>query len=92
MSRIAAVSRTLRVTTCSFTKPCHTSPYSGPSEVRPRVAFSPTKPHSLAGMRVEPPPSLACAAGTNPAATAAPAPPLEPPVEWLVFQGLRLGP
>ena len=32
-------------------------------------------------MRIEPPPSLACAIGTMPAATAAAEPPLEPPVE-----------
>ena len=34
----------------------------------------PTSPHTLAGMRIEPPPSLPCANGTSPAATAAPGP------------------
>ena len=43
-------------------------------------------------MRIEPPPSLACAIGTIPAATAAAEPPLDPPVEWSVSQGLRAGP
>ena len=43
-------------------------------------------------MRIEPPPSLACATGTIPDATAAAEPPLEPPVEWSRFQGLRVGP
>ena len=43
-------------------------------------------------MRMEPPPSLACAAGTMPDATAAAEPPEEPPVEWSVFHGLRDGP
>jgi hypothetical protein len=33
------------------------------------------------GMRLEPPPSWACASGTMPAATAAADPPEEPPVE-----------
>src|SRR5207302_11505552 len=60
--------------------------------MRARDGFRPTTPHSLAGMRIEPPPSLACAAGTMPAATAAAEPPLEPPVERLGSQGLRVGP
>ena len=41
---------------------------------------------------MEPPPSLAWATGTIPEATAAPEPPLEPPGECSVFQGLRVGP
>src|SRR4051794_30880605 len=68
------------------------SPISGPSEIRCRVGFNPTRPHSLAGMRIEPPPSLACATGTIPEATAAAEPPLEPPVERERSHGLRLGP
>ena len=51
----------------------------GPTGVRPRVGLSPNRPQHEAGMRIEPPPSLACAIGTMPAATAAAAPPLEPP-------------
>ena len=47
------------------------SPISGPQLTRPRVGSSPTSPHSLAGMRMEPAPSVACATGTRPAATAA---------------------
>ena len=43
-------------------------------------------------MRIEPPPSEAWAKGRMPVATAAPAPPLEPPGVLSVFQGLRLGP
>lgn len=42
-------------------------------------------------MRMEPPPSLACATGTAPAATRAALPPDEPPAEWPVFHGLRTG-
>ena len=41
---------------------------------------------------MEPPPSLAWAIGTMPEATAAPEPPLDPPVECPGSQGLRLGP
>ena len=91
-SSSAAVSRTLRVTTPSQTRPPTQSPSSGPNEVRPRDGFNPTSPHSLAGMRIEPPPSFACAAATRPAATAAADPPLEPPVEWPRFHGLCVGP
>src|SRR5689334_13863553 len=43
-------------------------------------------------MRIEPPPSFACAIGTNPAATAAAEPPLDPPVVRVVSQGLRDAP
>ena len=43
-------------------------------------------------MRIEPPLSVACVAGKIPLATAAAAPPLEPPALCSVFQGLRVGP
>ena len=46
----------------------------------------------LAGMRIEPPPSPACATGTMPLATAAAEPPLEPPELRVVSHGLRVGP
>src|SRR5436190_23630608 len=90
-SRIAAASLTLRVTAPSIVPPAQPSPTSGPSLTRPRVGLSPTSPHSLAGMRIDPPPSLACATGTMPLATAAAAPPEDPPVECPVFHGLRAG-
>ena len=48
-------------------------------------------PQKLAGMRIEPPPSLPVAMGHRYAATAAAAPPLDPPGVWSVFQGLRPG-
>ena len=48
-----------------------TSPITGPSGLRPRVGLRPTRPQHEAGTRIEPPPSLACASGTIPAATAA---------------------
>src|SRR5213596_2413222 len=67
-------------------------PASGPGETRPRDGLSPNRPHSLAGMRMDPPPSLAWAMGTMPEATAAADPPLEPPAERDVSHGLRVGP
>jgi hypothetical protein len=69
------------VTAPSIVLPAHASPVIGPWLTRPRVGLSPTSPHSLAGMRMEPPPSLACATDTMPDATAAAEPPDEPPVE-----------
>src|SRR3972149_5998362 len=59
---------------------------------RPRLIFIPNTPQQDAGMRIEPPPSLACAIGTIPLATAAAEPPLDPPVVRSVSQGLRLAP
>jgi hypothetical protein len=51
----------------------------------------PNSPHALAGIRIDPPPSLPCAAGASPAATAAAAPPLEPPADLVRSQGVRAG-
>src|SRR5690606_6665950 len=82
----------VRVTTCEIAAPAQASPSSGPLGVRARVGFRPTSPQVAAGMRIEPPPSLACAAGTMPEATAAAAPPLEPPGLKAVFQGLAVAP
>src|SRR6185369_12024560 len=52
----------------------------------------PTSPLKLEGMRTEPPPSVPIASGPSPAATAAPAPPDEPPGVIAVFHGLRVTP
>ena len=68
------------------------SPVSGASEMRPRCGLRPTRPQHAAGIRVEPPPSLACAMGTMPAATAVAEPPDEPPLVRAGSQGLRVGP
>ena len=65
---------------------------SGQVEIRPRCGFSPTRPHQAAGMRIEPAPSEPIAPATRPAATAAAAPPLEPPGAWPSCQGLRVAP
>ena len=89
-SSAAAVSTTVRVSTPSPTRKL--SPASGPTETRPRAGLRPTRPQQAAGMRIEPPPSLPCAIGTMPAATAAAAPPLEPPGVRSRSHGLRVGP
>jgi hypothetical protein len=60
--------------------------------LRARVGFNPNTPEADAGIRIEPPPSLACATGRMRAATAAAAPPDEPPEECARFQGLLVGP
>src|SRR5580658_5349370 len=52
----------------------------------------PTSPVHAAGIRTEPAPSEPIAPATIPAATAAAAPPLDPPGVWLRFQGLRVTP
>jgi hypothetical protein len=57
----------------------------------PRDGFRPNSPQLDEGMRIEPPPSLAWAKGTTPAAVAAAAPPDEPPLERSGFHGLRVG-
>src|SRR5205085_5542884 len=90
-SRIAALSRTVRVSACSTATPERTSP-AGAHELRPRVGFRPTSPQHDEGMRIEPAPSLPCAAGTIPLATAAPDPPDDPPGVREGSHGFRVGP
>ena len=51
----------------------------------------PNSPHTLDGMRMDPPPSLPWAAGASRAATAAAAPPLEPPADRVRSHGVRAG-
>ncbi len=64
-SSTAAVSRTVRVTTCSATRKLEISLSPPPSGTRPRVGLRPTSPQHDAGMRIEPPPSFACATGDH---------------------------
>jgi hypothetical protein len=75
------VSRTERVTTPSVTRLIGIRLPFALGTIRPRPGLSPTSPQAAAGMRMEPPPSLACAMGTTPAATRAAAPPEEAPQE-----------
>src|SRR5260363_118580 len=91
-SSASAVSRTLREITPSLEAPYQYSPKPGPEDTRPRDGFSPNRPQQAAGMRMEPPPSLPAAIGTTPEATAAAAPPLEPPDTCAAFQGLLTRP
>src|SRR5262245_40209582 len=72
--------------------PARPSPRSGPAGLRPREGLRPNSPHFEAGMRMLPPPSVACAMGKYPAATAAAAPPDDPPAECARLHGLRVGP
>src|SRR5262249_57457061 len=60
--------------------------------LRARVGLRPKTPQQEAGIRIDPPPSLAWAMGTMPAATAAADPPLEPPAVCVRRQGFRVGP
>src|SRR6266511_4246763 len=89
---MAALSRTLREITPPIANPLHSWLANGPTGVRPRVGLSPNSPQHDAGMRIEPPPSFACAIGTMPAATAAAEPPLEPPGVRVRSHGFRVGP
>ena len=88
-SSIAAVSRSERLTTSSAAMPPTWLLNDGPPGIAPREGFSPTRPQQAAGTRVEPPASVACAKPTMPAATAAAAPPDEPPGVSAGLSGLR---
>ena len=61
-------------------------------ETRPTVGRSPARPHRAAGTRTEPPVSVPMAAGTRPAATTTPEPPLLPPGMRDASQGLCAAP
>ena len=67
---------------------------SGAAIVRstPWVGLIPTRPQNAAGIRIEPPPSVAVAIGTMPEATAAALPPLDPPGEYSRRHGLPVVP
>lgn len=71
--------------------PVHTSSY-GANDTRPRAGFNPNTPDAAAGNRIDPPPSVPNAADTNPAATAAADPPLDPPGENPDPHGFRVTP
>ena len=56
------------------------------------VGFKPKVPHIADGIRIDPPVSDPSASGVIPAATAAPEPPLDPPVMRSGSQGLPVRP
>src|SRR5215472_2641715 len=60
--------------------------------MRPRLGLSPTRPQQEAGIRTEPPPSVPWLQAHRPAASAAPAPPLDPPGVRSRFHGFRVVP
>src|SRR5271166_1092862 len=60
--------------------------------MRPKLGLSPKHPVNVAGRRTDPPPSLAVAIATTPAAIAADDPPLDPPGVRSSFHGLRVSP
>src|SRR5215472_5799962 len=64
----------------------------GERGTRPNVGLRPNTPQNEDGTRMEPTPSVPIAIGPQPDATAAAAPPLEPPLVRLGFQGLRVIP
>src|SRR6478735_7860825 len=92
IERKSALSRTERVTQWSLSKAANSEPPGFADTQRPRLGLKPNTPHADAGMRIEPPASLACASGTMPAATAAAAPPEEPAAERERSQGLWVTP
>ena len=85
------MSRTERETQRKVTPPYQKSA-PGAMVMRPRAGLRPTRPEWHAGVRMEPPPSLASASGSTRAATAAAEPPEEPPGVRVVSQGLTVGP
>src|SRR5690606_5385505 len=89
-SSSAAASTTVRASGPLVGRPNPPKP-NGPVATTPRLGLKPTTPQIEAGMRIEPPPSLPWAAATSPAATAAAAPPLEPPAVHPGRHGLRVG-
>src|SRR6185503_11826840 len=65
---------------------------AGQAGTRPNDGLMPNSPVKEQGMRIEPPPSVPTASGPMPAATAATAPPEEPPGVFARFHGLRVMP
>src|SRR5207245_9910596 len=90
-SRPSAASATVLATPRLDARPAKSSQTYGPLEIRPRDGFSPTMPQQDAGIRIEPPPSPPCPSAQRLAATAAAAPPLEPPAVRLLSMGFRAG-
>ena len=89
-SSSSAASATVRAIGPSTPKPSR-SGASGPPETRPRDGLIPNSPQTRTGMRMDPAPSLPWAAGARPAATAAAAPPLDPPADRDRSHGVLAG-
>src|SRR5690606_18078724 len=65
---------------------------AGQAGTPPKLAFMPVTPQKLAGIRVDPPPSVPICSVPIPAASAVAAPPLLPPLVRLKSQILRVTP
>ncbi len=89
-SSSSAASPTLRASGPWTVRPSNASA-SGQVEIRPRCGLIPTRLVHDAGIRTDPAPSDPTAAATSPAATAAADPPDDPPGEYAVFHGFRVG-
>jgi hypothetical protein len=76
----AAVSRTVRLWQPWVDTSPVRSDILGAMENTPRDGLSPMLPLAPAGMRIEPPPSVACDSGSTPAASTAAVPADEPSV------------
>src|SRR6267378_539546 len=87
---ISAASFTVRV----IGPTCETlhAALAGYTGTRPYEALRPKVPVKADGLRMEPPPSVPMWSGAIPAASAAPAPPDEPPGVRSGFHGLRVMP
>src|SRR2546423_5163233 len=81
-------------TECVIGPTCATVPKgdSGQAGTRPKEGLMPNSPVKEQGMRIDPPRSVPTASGPIPAATAATAPPDEPPGVFAGFHGLRVMP
>src|SRR5215468_10816446 len=86
----AAVSRTVRVWQPWIDTSPVRSEAAGAIENTPRDTLRPILPQAPAGIRIEPPPSVACEIGTTPAATIAAVPADEPLVVCPTSHGLRV--
>ena len=64
----------------------------GSRPITPFVGLRPARPQNAAGIRIEPPPSVAVAIAAMPEASAAAEPPLEPPGDHSVPHGFVVVP
>src|SRR5687767_7071739 len=64
----------------------------GSRAITPAVGLMPASPQKAAGMRIDPPPSVAVAMGASPAAIEAAEPPDEPPGDRSRFHGFLVAP
>mmetsp|Transcript_2875 Transcript_2875/g.6079 ORF Transcript_2875/g.6079 Transcript_2875/m.6079 type:complete len:114 (+) Transcript_2875:753-1094(+) len=80
-----------RPSTCKISQLLHAGKSGfrqpGHDGTTPKLGLNPTTAHSAAGRRTDPPPSLPTAMDPIPDATAAAAPPLDPPQFRSRFQG-----